>query len=130
MTVVRDLKTHPSNKRESILNDSWQFAERLRRLSKTANWQLNHILPHLLFPDAFERISAKEDKRKILAYYTDIQSEDLDDWDFTKIDRELLELRKRLEEEKGREIDFYEEEFEKDWKSKPSKTEKEEAGKK
>jgi 5-methylcytosine-specific restriction protein B len=71
----------------------------------------------LLFPDSFERISSEGDKRRILAGFGDTAEKAIKKWSNTEIDRALLDLRRRLEQENGSDIDFYEDEFESQWKS-------------
>ncbi|AWX93753.1 hypothetical protein DPM13_13820 [Paracoccus mutanolyticus] len=49
--------------------------------------QLIHILPHLLFPDTFERISSEGDKRLILAGFGDTTEKEIKKWSTVEIDR-------------------------------------------
>lgn len=73
-----------------------------------------YCLPHLLFPDTFERIATERQKRLILATFTESPAKELKKWALTDIDKGLLDLR-RIKEKRGSEIDFYEDEFVKDW---------------
>jgi 5-methylcytosine-specific restriction protein B len=111
ITALRDFKRQAHNERERMLEDGWSFAEWLTSLPGARNRQLRHILPHLLFPDLFERISSEGDKRLILAFHLGMAERELRKWDLIDIDRALLDLRHKLEERHTREIDFYEEEF-------------------
>ncbi|SEN92335.1 5-methylcytosine-specific restriction enzyme B [Nitrosospira multiformis] len=100
-----------------MVNDPWTFAEWLSSLPEARNRQLPHILPHLLFPDSFEHISSEKDKRLILSAFDGVTEKELRKWDLIKIDRALLDLRRRLEAEHSREIDFYEKELAAKWKN-------------
>jgi 5-methylcytosine-specific restriction protein B len=115
--ALRDFKRRDRSERHSILNDGSKFTEWLTSLPGARNRQLRHILPHLLFPDTFERMSSEKDKRLILAAYMDEAEKELRKWDLMKIDHALLDVRRRLEKERSGDIDFYEEEFTKEWRA-------------
>lgn len=111
ITAVRTFKRQDPKERKRLLDDGWGFAEWLTTLEGARSRQLRHILPHLLFPDLFERISSEGDKRLILAFNLGVAERELRKWDLIKIDRALLELRGELEQKHAREIDYYEEEL-------------------
>lgn len=115
--ALRDFKARDGSEREQIASDPWAFSGWLSGLPEARHRQLIHILPHLLFPDTFERISSEGDKRLILAGFGDTPEKEIKKWSTVEIDRALLELRRRLEEEHGADIDFYQEEFESQWKN-------------
>ncbi|WP_238904365.1 McrB family protein [Ruegeria alba] len=115
--ALRDFKSRDPSEREQIASDPWAFSGWLSGLPEARHRQLIHILPHLLFPDTFERISSEGDKRLILAGFGDTPEKEIKKWSTVEIDRALLELRRRLEEEHGADIDFYQEEFEAQWKN-------------
>ena len=115
--ALRDFNTRNGSEREQIASDPWAFSGWLSGLPEARHRQLIHILPHLLFPDTFERISSEGDKRLILAGFEDTTEKEIKKWSTVEIDRALLELRRRLEEEHGSDIDFYQEEFESQWKN-------------
>lgn len=115
--AMRDFKARDASDREQIASDPWAFSDWLSGLPEARNRQLIHILPHLLFPDTFERISSEGDKRLILAGFSDRPEKEIRKWSTIEIDRALLDLRRRLEQEHGADIDFYQEEFESQWKT-------------
>lgn len=115
--AVQDLKGRGTDERSDILGNPWSFSGWLASLPDASPRQLLHILPHLLFPDSFERISSKGDKCRILAGFTETPENELKKWPAVDLDRALFELRRRLEEEHGADIDFYQEEFEAQWKN-------------
>ena len=117
ISALRDLKQREASEREALLDDPWSFSGWLSGLPDARPRQLIHILPHLLFPDSFERISSEGDKRRILAGFGDTPEKDIRKWSTTEIDRALLDLRRRLEQEHGTDIDFYQDEFEAQWKT-------------
>lgn len=117
ITAMRDFKRRDSASREVIASDPWAFADWVNGMHGAESRQLPHILSHLLFPDTFERISSKGDKRLILAGFGDAPEKEIKKWSTVEIDRALLELRRRLEGEHGEDIDFYQEEFESQWKN-------------
>lgn len=115
--AIRALKRHEAGDRASILDDPWAFSGWLSGLPEARHRQLIHILPHLLFPDTFERISSEGDKRLILAGFSDTPEKEIRKWKTTEIDRALLDLRHRLDQEHGSDIDFYQDEFAAEWKT-------------
>lgn len=115
--ALRDFTQREELERRSLLSDPWAFSSWLSSLPEARKRQLIHILPHLLFPDTFERISSEGDKRQILAGFGDTPEKEIRKWSTVDIDRSLLELRRRLEDEHGADIDFYQEEFEAQWKN-------------
>lgn len=115
--AMRDLKRRGADARDAITRDPWAFSDWLSGLPEARRRQLIHIFPHLLFPDTFERVSSEGDKRLILAGFGDTPEKEIKKWSTVEIDRALLDLRRRLEEEHGADIDFYQEEFESQWRS-------------
>lgn len=117
INAVRDFKRISPAERQALVDDAWAFSSRLRALPDARKRQLSHILPHLMFPDSFERMSTESDKRLILAGYGEGREKDIRKWNPDDIDRALLALRQRLESEQGtKDLDFYDDEFLKAWK--------------
>lgn len=114
--ALRDLKRRDEAQRKMLVDDPWAFAEWLTHRPDARNRQLPHILNHLLFPDTFERISTVLDKWRILGAFGDTSEKELRKKEILQIDRTILELRHRLEEESGGKIDFYENELAKEWR--------------
>lgn len=114
--AIRDLKARSPHDRKEILDQEWSFAEWLFKLDGAKSRQLPHILTHLLFPDAFERISSPGEKRAILTAFENIPKKELKKWEPITVDKRLLELRQRLKSERGGDFDFYEAELAKDWR--------------
>ena len=125
--ALRKFKKLKADKRKHIALDplafsgwlsSLQFPSRLSKFLNAQRRQLIHILPHLLFPDTFERISSAGDKRLILAGFGDTSEKEIKkNWSIAAIDDALLKLRRQLESEHGEDIDFYQEEFKTQWKN-------------
>lgn len=115
--ALRDFNARDGSEREQITSEPWAFSGWLSSLPEARHRQLIHILPHLLFPDTFERISSESDKCQILAGFGDTPEKEIKKWSTVEIDRALHELRHRLEEEHGADIDYYQEEFASQWKN-------------
>lgn len=105
--AVSALKAMEAGKREGILADGWAFSTWLADLPSSVNRQLRNILPHLLFPDQFERISSLSDKAAILGALTSDATGAWSKRSLVEVDRALLELRTELETKAGQPIDFY-----------------------
>lgn len=115
--ALRDYKRRDAASRAAMLDDPWAFSSWLSGRPDANHRQLIHILPHLLFPDTFERISSGPEKRQIITGFSGTPAKEVKEWDYAKVDRALLELRRRLEQEHGSDIDFYQDEFVAEWKT-------------
>jgi hypothetical protein len=94
--------------RVRLLADCWSFAEFLDAQDPTKSRQLRHTLAHLLFPETFERISSRGQKRAILLTFSlPYEKQVIDFKDRQSIDKALLALRERLGEEFGPDFDYY-----------------------
>ena len=114
---IRDFKRRGVEERAEIVADPWTFADWLNGIPESRNRQLRHVLAHLLYPDTFERISSEKDKTRILAALREMPDKEIRKWDLIAMDRALFDLRKRLENEQGADVDFYQEEFTSVWRA-------------
>lgn len=114
--IFRELRSRDPVVQREILTDPWRFLEWLENQPGAGRRQLLHILPHLIFPDVFERISFGGDKERILATFTEVAMPVLRRLTAIEIDKALLELRTKLEAESGEQIDFYSDELRPRWK--------------
>jgi 5-methylcytosine-specific restriction protein B len=117
ITVSRAFKSLEPNARQATVSDAWGFSRWLDSVQQQGSRQFRHILRHLLFPDQFERIASGGDKRRIIEAFTGAKRADVQSWDDERRDRTLLDIRVRLEQERGtREVDFYLPDYEVRWK--------------
>lgn len=98
--------------RVRLLGAPWEFAEWFDTVPDATKRQLRHMLLHLLFPDTFERISSRSDKKKVLkAFASEISGPLLPNEEGEAPlarDRRLSRIRKSLETKLGsKELDFY-----------------------
>ena len=94
--IASALKSMDQTEREQLCNDGWAFSAWLDGLNEEGNRQLRNILPHLLFPDDFERISVASDKDKILIRLGEFPRNEVSGLSGTEKDRRLLEVCKKL----------------------------------
>ena len=87
------------NHRESLLKDPWCFASWLDSTKLAAKRMFRHAMLFLLFPDEFEDVVSSIGKREIVSRLK--QDSDADDSSPVGIDRTLLKIRHRLEDERG-----------------------------
>ncbi|KQZ87365.1 hypothetical protein ASD64_20020 [Mesorhizobium sp. Root157] len=116
ITSLRALRALDTSIQRAILTNGQKFVEWLEQQPGASNRQLLNILPFLLFPDEFERISSRADKVGILAHFSSEQKSAWNNRPASDLDRALLELRRRLETEKGELIDFYSDDLRSQWK--------------
>lgn len=92
----------------ALMEDGWKFNEWLRQVPNWGSRQFRHMLLFLLFPDDFERIFGKNDRRTIAQHYSKRQRREVNRMDAVQLDRELQTIRKRLEIERGTtQLDYY-----------------------
>ena len=115
--MMMDWCRRSADERESLLSDPWRFAEFLDR-QRDRGRQIRHALLYLLFPDEFEPIMAPQHKQEIVRAYghgSDGLS-DSGDIDLIRLDKALLEVRRRLTEERsGEEVSFYDKDVRSVW---------------
>ena len=120
--AFEDLKRRSENERQQLLSNPWRFSVWLSGLPDAQGRQLRHMLPHLLFPDTFERISSQGDKDRILTAFDVAPKREIKNWSLEQIDRAFFALRQRLEGEHGAPIDFYREDLKAVWNPPKSPT--------
>lgn len=109
-------KALPADDRQRLLGDSWAFAEWLAKIPESDTRQLRHMLLFLLFPDDFERIFGGNDRRSIVAAFTQKANTEVQKLSPIAIDRELLRIRQQAEKEyPGQQLDFYVEPLRSEW---------------
>jgi 5-methylcytosine-specific restriction protein B len=109
------LKAMEASERKRVLGDPWAFAEWIDGVPDEGYRQLRHILPHLMFPDEFERIASPGHVRKILLELGGVDRQTLRRMSKVEQDRKLLTVRHNLERERGGPIDFYQQDIKEKW---------------
>lgn len=117
--IVAALKGLPRKKRQQTLAEPWAFSEWLTSVPREGSRQLQHILAWMLFPDTFERICTILDKWAILAGFEVTPMQQLRKMSDLDIDRRLLALRQRLEQESQGNVDFYDSPWIETWQPAP-----------
>jgi len=116
IALVREWKKLAPDMRAKKLKNHAEFCQFLDDLPSVDGRQLRQILPHLLFPDRYERISSPRHKREILEGFGLATRKDAKKMSIAALDSAIYDLRRKLEKEHGREIDFYEQEIESQWR--------------
>ena len=89
--------------RTKALGDPWAFQVHVDAVDGAETRQFRHMLLHLLFPDAFERIASSNHKRRLLAAFAGLVSAPPEDED-----QHLLAVRNELEKLlPNKKLDFY-----------------------
>ena len=87
------------NEREALLDDPWGFASWLDGTKHATNRMFRHAMVFLLFPDEFQDVVSTSGKKKIVSRLH--QGDRIDTSNPVEIDRALLAIRQRLEQEHG-----------------------------
>ncbi|MDZ7891754.1 MAG: AAA family ATPase, partial [Rhodoferax sp.] len=95
-------KLTPAEQQE-IAADPWRFQALVEGIDDAESKQLRHMLLHLLFPDSFERIASGNHKRRVIAAFSGLITDESDNED-----QNLLAIRRALEALlPKRDLDFY-----------------------
>jgi hypothetical protein len=103
----------PDEKRSSLLQDPWGFAQDVRGIefSGGAYQPMREAWLHIVFPDHFENISSRRDKKLIReAFKSRLEKGTTDN-----IDADLLAIRKSLSAQEGEGFHFYRSPFIEQW---------------
>ena len=102
------------NKRELLLNRPWDFASWLDGTEFAAERMFRHTILFLLFPNEFEPIVSNKNRRQIVSRLS--QGNSVDVSNPVEIDRALLAIRQRLEDQHS-EVHFYVSPIKEMWQS-------------
>ncbi len=95
----------PEADRSALLADPWRFAADVRSVESShgAYQPMQEAWLYIVFPDRFENISSRKDKRRIReAFYDRLRGGPTDN-----IDADLLEIRGQLADQEGEGFHFY-----------------------
>lgn len=99
----------PLDQKQRLLNDGWQFAEWLTALPDGDARQLRHMILYLLFPDDFERIFGRSDRRRVLRAFAGLTNARVVAMSPIAVDKELTRIRTEQQQKFSQaNLDFYE----------------------
>ena len=109
----------PEAERERLLSDPFLFAQavRLIEFSKGAYQPMREAWLYIIFPDAFESISSRNDKQMIRDGFKDRLKNGPTD----NIDADILEIRNQLTTHEGEGFHFYRSPFIQQWQTEKRK---------
>ena len=110
ITLMLDWISCSPQDRESLLSDPWVFAEWVDSHREGRQRLFRHAVLFLLFPDVFEPIVSLSHKKTIVKAFHDETGEkpDVDNMDLINLDKSLLAVVRRLQDERpDEEILFY-----------------------
>lgn len=96
--------------RRGALADPWKFKQVLWEVPIQSGFAQREALLHLVFPDTFEDMIAREHKSRIAESFAEYVTEPSDD-----VDRRLLQVRQRAQERFGGGFSFYDPEVRPLW---------------
>ena len=116
----------PSEKRSDLLKDPWLFAQHERgvEFSGGAYQPMREAWLYIIFPEHFENISSRRDKKLIReAFKTRLEHGTTDN-----IDADLLAIRKSFSPQEGEGFHFYRSPFIDQWQTERKKTKSDDGG--
>ena len=123
ITLMLDWTSRSPQDRESLLSDPWVFSEWVDSHREGRQRLFRHAVLFLLFPDVFEPIVSLNHKKTIVKAFHDETGEkpDVDNMDLINLDKSLLAVVRRLQDERpGEEILFYHPPLKDRWQDGPS----------
>jgi len=109
ITLVLSFKRMPLADRQRLLKNGWEFADWLQANPGADARQFRHMLLFLLFPDDFERLFGRPERRAVASAFSGISAHDINAQNPLELDHTLRRLRKDLEIKHGKkELDYYE----------------------
>jgi 5-methylcytosine-specific restriction protein B len=105
-----------SEEREACLGDPWCFKDFVWRLPLEKGQPQRETLLHLVFPDVFENIVSQNAKKQIASRFPGLLTEPTDD-----VDRQLIQIRRRLSDEHGAAFSFYDKDIAELWQADSSR---------
>jgi len=115
VNLTFEAKALPPQERQVVFEDAWTFGDWVNAVPDDGRRQMKLMLPHLVFPDTYERIAADGAVREILKVFDGISGRQFASMPKRERDERLLAIRQRLETELGQPIDFYEEPTKSRW---------------
>lgn len=70
INFLRSFRELSTGEQHALMEDGWKFDEWLRQIPDWEARQFRHMLLFLLFPDDFERIFGKNDRKTIVRHYS------------------------------------------------------------
>lgn len=119
ITMMHDWCSQTPGNRKLLLSDPWSFAEWIDGQKDGRRRQFRHAVLFLLFPDTFEPIMSVGHKKAIIKAFRDETAEagDVDNMDLVNLDKALLAVVRRLQDERpGEEVLFYHAPLKDRWK--------------
>ena len=119
VTTMVDWFATPRKRRETLLTDPWEFAGWLEQREYVSGRMFRHVVLFLLFPEHFEPIASASHKRQIVRGLHP-SGNSVDDLHLIALDRAVLEVRRKLEDEfPNVEVNFYRSPIKERWKPGP-----------
>lgn len=109
LEIVTDLKEKSPSDRRKVFSDYANFIDWIDTVPQFGHRQFRHMLRYFAFPDAVERMSSNDHRRKVLKAFDVAETAETRHWSDRQLDEALLDLRKGLERKyPGQVLDFYE----------------------
>ncbi|WP_177225647.1 AAA family ATPase [Variovorax sp. OK605] len=101
-------KRLPVAERKLLIADGWRFAKWLSEVPDATARQFRHMLLFMLFPDDFERIFGRLDRRAVAVAFSGLSNQAVNALSPLELDRTLRRVRSELEEKHSTpELDYY-----------------------
>ncbi|MDB4308160.1 AAA family ATPase [Gammaproteobacteria bacterium] len=118
--MMIEFKKLPDVERTALLADGWAMAEWLGELPEGDARQMRHILLHMLYPDSFDRIFGKADRRRLIRVFRNKTKAEIRHMTAFEMSQEIQQIRREQEKALGTtELDFYWPPLQEMWNEEP-----------
>ena len=117
---LQAFRAEQRQEQEALIKDGWKMAAWMDKVPDADNRQLRHMILFLLFPDNFERIFGRENKRKLIRAFTNKTRMQVIAMSALEANQEIQRIRREAEEKFPDEtLDFYEPPLQEVWQDEP-----------
>lgn len=110
LEFIRRWKNLDATDRERYLGDPWAFKGFVKKVPVGSAYAQRELLLHLVHPETFEPIMAREHKQRIVTAFANLTDRSL-----THVDQQIAQIRARLTPQYGEGFHFYEDHIKGQW---------------
>ncbi len=105
---LQAFRAEERQEQEALVKDGWKFAAWIGKVPDADNRQFRHMILFLLFPDNFERIFGRSNRRKVIRAFTNLSAAQVNAMSALETNQEIQRIRREAEEQHpGETLDFY-----------------------
>lgn len=106
--LLQQFRAESQNRQQSMVSDGWKMAEWMENVPEVDARQLRHMILYLLFPDTFDRIFGRTERRHLLFAFTEMSKQEISKLTALEVSRAIQDVRREQEAKfPSADLDFY-----------------------